>query len=498
MPGKTQRALRNSAIQGVSQVLTWSLSWVLLIMLPRFLGDEGFGTLFFALSYGTIFGTLLNLGINKYLVREVAVLNPIDKPGDEQDVFREKIRRLLGSVFAMKLALAVAVYALMAVTVVLLPYDRETVRAVWIIALAVCIGDMTLTLGSVFQGFENMMPPNFGLIAEKALTTGIAAALLLTGHGLLLVCWVYVGAAALNFAIVLGLLLRRISFRPVWDAAIMRAVFLGGLPFLIWVIFGQIYARIDAFMLSLMVDKAVVGWYGAAFRLYSTLLFIPHMLNTVVFPPLARMGADEEQGADFARASERLLNLLLFIAIPIGAGTALVAGPLVRLLYGEGPFLNTIPNLQIFGGSIVLVCIDVMLGSILISRGLQKQWAWMAVAAAAFNPVMNAWMIPLTQKLYGNGGIGAAWATLLTELLMMGGALYLMPRGILRPQSIVVGLKGLLAAALMSAAVIAVESDNLFVVIAVGAAVYVPAALLLGIPPRKDLRHLLHALKIVR
>ena len=74
----------------------------------------------------------------------------------------------------------------------------------------------------------------------------------------------------LSFALQLGWLRRLERFAFAWDYVLIRRVFLGGLPFLVWVIFGEIYVRIDVLMLSLMTSDAVVGWYGAATRLYGT------------------------------------------------------------------------------------------------------------------------------------------------------------------------------------------------------------------------------------
>ena len=105
MAGKTKRALRNTAIQAGTQVITWTLSWVLLVVLPRYLGDSGFGKLFFAISYGTIFSTLINLGMNTYVVREVAVMNPYLEKDRAQTTDEDRLGDLLGNVFALKIIL---------------------------------------------------------------------------------------------------------------------------------------------------------------------------------------------------------------------------------------------------------------------------------------------------------------------------------------------------------------------------------------------------------
>lgn len=495
MASKTRRALQNTGIQTISQIVTWTLSWFLLILLPRYLGDSGFGTLFFALSFAGIFGTLINLGVNAFLVREVAVLHPDPElPPEENARRRAGMQALLGNVLTLKVLLAAGVFLLLSVLIYCLPYDASTRQAVLVIGVGACLGSITQTLGGVFQGMERMFVPNLALIVEKTIVTGGCAWLLVNGFGLLSVCWVYTVAAGVSFALQLGLLMRQERFGFAWDRVLLRRIFVGGLPFLIWVIFGEIYIRIDVLMLSLMTSASVVGWYGAATRLYATFLFVPNILSTAVFPAMMRMGAKATDEGAFARASERVLNLLLFAVIPISFGIIVIADPLVLLLYGHGAFQNAAPNLQVLGFSVLLVSVDMALGTVLIARGKEKQWAVMAIAAAVFNPLVNLWAIPLTTRLYGNGGIGAAAATALTEVLMMAGALWLMPKGIFTRRNLQVGLKGCAIGVAMVVLLRVWGEQNLVLLIAAGALFYLPLAWLLGVLPREDLAHMRHAL----
>jgi O-antigen/teichoic acid export membrane protein len=492
---KTRIVLKNAAIQAVSQVVTWILTWILLVMLPRYLGDSQFGKLFFAITYGTIFSTLINLGVNTFLVKEVAILHATpDMPASEIAGRRTKMHALLSNVLALKLGLATAIYVIQSIVIYFLPYSVETRQAVLIIGLGTCIGAVTQTLCGAFQGLQYVLAPSVVVIIEKIIITAGCAVLLLQGHSLLSVCWVHTAGAVVSFILALSWLYRYENFTVAWDGPILRRIFLGGLPFLVWVVFGEIYIRIDVLMLSLMSSDAVVGWYGAATRLYGTLLFIPNILTTSVFPAVMRMGSDLGDEAAFSRASERLMNLVLFAAIPIATGTIAVARPLVRLLYGPGPFENAGPNLQILGVSILLVSIDVVLGTALIARGREKAWAVTAVAAAIFNPLVNLWAIPFTLRIWGNGGIGASMATALTELLMMFAALRLMPPGVFTSRNIVVGCKGCLIGVAMVALLHWWGTENLWLLIPAGAIFYLPLALLWGVLPREDFYHLRHAL----
>ena len=142
----------------------------------------------------------------------------------------------------------------------------------------------------------------------------------------------------------------------------------------------------------------------------------------------------------------------------------------------------------------MLVSINVVLGSVLIAKDKQRKWSYMAVCAAVFNPLMNLWMIPLAQNAWQNGGIGAAVATLLTELLMMAGALTLMPAGVFTTRNIVTAARAGLCAGAMIAVIMGVGFENVFLIVPVGAVVYGLLALAVRVLPPPDIYHVLHAL----
>jgi len=83
--------------------------------------------------------------------------------------------------------------------------------------------------------------------------------------------------------------------------------------------------------------------------------------------------------------------------------------------------------------------------------------------------LVNLAAIPYTLHAFGNGAIGAAVVTVATEVLMMGGALYLRPRGIFDLSIVGFVLRCVLACGVMLA------------IIALGGVVWLPAKVALGI-----------------
>ena len=476
----TGKVIKNAAFQVGSQAVTWLFAWVLLIYLPRYLGDEGFGRLFFAISFALIASIFLNLGVNTFLMREVA-----RKP--------EEAPKLLANALSLKAALSLVVYAAMMLVVRTIGVTAEAVTATDIVGLGFVIGSFGQTFTCYLQAEQRGREPAVALVVEKAITTAGSVALLLAGHGLVAVAWMHLAGYVASTVITGIALYRTIPFELAWDRVVMKRVLLGAAPFLIWIVFGEIYVRIDVLMLTIMSGDEVVGWYGAAFRLYGTMLFVPNIFMTSVFPAIARKFAKPGEEANVA--TRRTLNLMLLVAIPIGLGMTLVAAPVVELLFGLEQFAHSVENLRIFGLSMVFVCIDVVLGSVLIANDKQKQWSYAAIGAAALNPVLNLALIPWAQARLGNGGYGAAIATLATEIFMMVVAFKLLPKGVFDRASRVTALKASLAGAFMMIAVTPMEALGLVPVILGGAVAYGVAVLALRVLPKEDMAHLMHALR---
>lgn len=475
----TRKLLHNISFQMVTQATTWILTWVFTITIPRYLGDDGFGRLFFALSISMVFGVLSDLGINTYLLKEVS-----------RD--RQGAPRLLANVLAIKGVLAVLLYGALVVAVRFLNLEPETVTVTYVVGISYLVGSMGLTLASFSQGLELPSMPARALILDKALVTVFSVSALALGYGLVAVAWVFLLGSLASTGYMASRLYRMVPFGLSLDGAEARRILKGAAPFLIWIVFSEIYIRVDVLMLNQMTSDSVVGWYGAAFRLYCALLFIPNIFMITVFPVLSRKFA--ESGESAIIASRRSLNFTLLVAVPIGMGTMLVARPVVGLLFDMSQFSHTVENLEIFGLSMIFVCVDVVLGSVLIANDKQRQWSYCAIGAAGLNLGLNAWLIPRFQAYMGNGGCGAALATLLTEVFMLVCALGLMPAGIFDRSNLITAFKACLAGLLMTAVVGAVPGLGLVGMILVGGATFVAAALLLRVVPREDTAHIKHAI----
>ena len=67
-----RRVLSNTGVSFIGQIVTWVSTLALTAAYGRFLGDEKFGELFFAISFVALVGFPIEFGFNQQVVRDVA------------------------------------------------------------------------------------------------------------------------------------------------------------------------------------------------------------------------------------------------------------------------------------------------------------------------------------------------------------------------------------------------------------------------------------------
>lgn len=146
-----KRIARNTSVLLISQILGYGLSFFNIMYAARHLGVDGFGVLSFALAFTAIFGIFMDFGLRLLTVREVA---------------RDKslAPKYLSNLSAMKFAMCVITFLLIAATVSIMGYPDKTVLVVYVITLAVAMNAFTQTFYSIFQAFERMEYQSLGQI----------------------------------------------------------------------------------------------------------------------------------------------------------------------------------------------------------------------------------------------------------------------------------------------------------------------------------------------
>src|SRR5262249_21709501 len=142
---------------------------------------------------------------------------------------------------------------------------------------------------AALQGLERMEYYSLSDVLSKAVTTIATIFLLLMGYGVVMVATIMILGGLIGWG-VQHYAVRRfqpLRFHFKWPGAVWMLK--AGFPYLLISGFLAIYTQIDVIILSLILDEKSIGWYGAASRLFGTLMFVPTVFITAIFPVLSRL-----------------------------------------------------------------------------------------------------------------------------------------------------------------------------------------------------------------
>jgi O-antigen/teichoic acid export membrane protein len=425
---------KNTSIMFAQLLITWSSTFILMLFLPRYLGPVEYGRLFLATSISAIFGIFVQYG-GTYLVAK--------------DVSRslKSTPQILVDAAGLRFIFGVIAFAGMVILSVLVDYTPEVRALLLIFGVGFLFQGSITVLSGCYQGHERMEYTAAGAIAERVFQSIVAVSALLMGAKAIVMAIVGVTGGLLNF-LVLARFSRKVapSLPKINWVQVSKGVRKGA-PYFLFVVFSTIYFRIDSVMLSKMAPEEVVGWYGGAYKLFESLNFAPVIFSTALYPILSRMW--KEKGDTHKRTTQKSLELVIIIAVPISIGVIAFAEKLIQLFYGLSQYKQSVLVLQLLACGFLFFFVDMILGTLLLSSDKQRHQSLLALFAIPVNVGLNYLMIPYSQIHFGNGGLGAAFSTGITELFIMLGMLSLVPRGILEGFRFSVVIKCVSAGVLM-------------------------------------------------
>jgi O-antigen/teichoic acid export membrane protein len=468
--------VRNVSTLGTGQLFMWLCTAGLTTILPQHLGDEGLGKLSLASSLTETCGLIASLGITSYLVKEVA------RDGTAA-------RTVVLNALVMRAPLTAVAVGFAVIAAALLQYDALVTRLVYLFSIYVALSAVGSVLSGALNGMQEMRPVAVGGVLSKGAMLLLTLMLLAAGYGLegVVIAWDLAAAVMIGWYLIA--LARRGGIGGRIDLGLWRPILVGSLPFLVWQAALMVYGQVDVLMLGQLTRDAVVGWYGAAYRLISIPVFVPSIVAAAVFPALSRTASTDR--TELGVLARRSLDVVLLLTVPMALGTMMIAAPLLDFLRYPEVFRNAIPLIVILALHIPLVGADMIIGSVLIARDRQRGWAMTAVAAAVLNPSLNLLLIPYFDRAVDNGAIGAAMTTVLTETFMMLMGLAILRGEVFNRSSLRFALRCVVAGLAMTVAVWLVLNAPLPVTIIVGAIVYAAASAALGTITLRDAR-LLH------
>ena len=467
---RLRKVIGNTVISLLGQGVTWISTLVLTIAYGRFLGDVKFGELYFAITFVALVGFPIESGFNQQLTRDVA-----QEP--------TKALRYVSNILCLKVLLWLILYSCILLLSVLLGYPMEVRSLVAICGVTLLSGSIANIMSALHYAFERVVYPVVGTILEKGLSALIGVILLRHGASVQTMALVLLASSCASMLWQTTWLVRLVGIPRFIDVRLAWDLLRKSIPFLIYGVLGVIYYRIDTIMLSLVASAAVVGWYGAGYRIFDTLVFLPSLvISAIMYPVFSKLSVHSQ--SELKVAVEKSLNFLLFCGVPISIGLIVAAPNLVGFLYHQADFVNATPVMQYLAPGLLFLYINSVLTSTIISTGGERKITIMAGVALVFNLGLNLILIP--RYLH----VGAAIVTSLTELLLTIFSLLFIPRSLWPTASLKVAAKALLASVVMGVVIWLMRSYSLLAILPVAMIVYFSIAMLLGTIPREDVRAL--------
>jgi O-antigen/teichoic acid export membrane protein len=464
---------RNALYLALGQAATTALAILLTAALGRWLGAADYGTYYVLITMSTSVYLLMEWGQSLWIVRETARAP-------------ERAGELLGTALAFRVAIAIASTIPVGLLTLALGYGVHTTWLFVLLFLANAPLFLAQGYGVAFRAAERMGRDAAVSVANKVLVLGVALPALAVGWGIpgVILAQALAGGAALFMA---SALYPGMSAQPLSvSRQTARAMVLGGLPVLSMSVAGAAQPYLDAVILSQLAPAMAVGYYGAARNILGTMLAPAVILATASYP---RMSRAAHLGPEFPREVQTALRPLLWLGALGATGTLLFAETAVGLIYGSG-FAPAATILKVSAPVLFLVFIDILLGNALYAAGAAVGFAVVLAVKVLVSAGLSIVLVPVLQARTGNGGIGIALSFAASELVVLLGALVLLPRGTLTGAAVVDTARALGSAVLTVLLFWLIPSLNPWLGIALCIGTFSGASWLLGLMRRRDLEAL--------
>ncbi|MEP7325329.1 MAG: oligosaccharide flippase family protein, partial [Gemmatimonadota bacterium] len=211
---------------------------------------------------------------------------------------------------------------------------------------------------------------------------------------------------------------RHASLQLRWHWAAAAPVFRKAWPLVLHAVLGLMIYNSDLLFLRAFRSAAEVGYYVAAYTLISFLLNLGIAYSQSLLPTLTRLAVQPDQQQALYQTA---MAQVFAASFPLAIGGFLLAPGIINLVFGPG-YAPSVLALQILIGSIPIAFYRNVPQMALISAGHPKLVLRITLVAALINLALNIILIP------EHGMAGAAAATVATEVVRTGMALFFAAR----------------------------------------------------------------------
>lgn len=399
------RLARGALATLICKVAYSGLSFLVSVLLARWLGAAGYGAYAYAMAWVVLLTVPATLGMDNLLMREVAAYHVRSAWGEMRSLLRQANLAVL--LVSFGLAAAAAAFSWLFAS----RANSQVISTFWAALLLLPLISLTRLSQAALQGLDRVAQAQVPALVVHPL---LLAVLLLGAHVLVAgpltpSLGMKLNALAAGIAL-LGVvwLLRRglpeavkraapVQMKLAWVRSVLPLVFLASM--------GVVYAQADTLMLGTIKGAKAVGIYGIADGAAQLVAFFLMAVSPALAPTISRLYAahDREQ---LQRLITKSARWTLMASFPVALGLIAFGDWFLLRFFGpdfvQGQTALTILTIgQLFNVGMGSV------GYLLIMTGHERDAAKGIAVSAAVNIALNAAFIPR----WGLEGAATAAAT---------------------------------------------------------------------------------------
>ena len=366
-------------------------------------GAEEYGLFFSLLNFTFLFNILLDLGINNFTTKNVAQ-------------FPEIIPKYFGKVMTIRFLLFI-VYAVFSLSIGwMIGYDARAFSLLGFLILNQFFITLIAYIRSHFSGMLFFKTDAFISVLDRLLLILLCGSLLFgpwkaETFRIEWFVWIQTASYSITFFIALLLLIQKIGipkikFQKQFSWAIVRQ----SLPFALLILLMMIYTRTDSVMLERLHENGEYesGIYAQGFRLLDAFFMFGMIFTNLLFPLFSKMLKQKEEVSKLLQTSSKML---IWGAIALAILCFWNGEFILKLIYSSAIEDSLIP-FQLLMFTFIGMCITLIYGTFLTANGNLKFLNTISAIGLVVNVVLNLFLIP------DYGAVGAAFATLITQLMV--------------------------------------------------------------------------------
>lgn len=385
----------------VSRVISLILLFLAYTQLFRYLGPEQSGQFQFVLSYVTLFGVIIDFGIQQYIIKKTT-----------ED--RSKAKLYFHNFLMVEIILAVIVYGTLLAIAYINNYEPVVFKAIMVAGFGTALHGLSYPFLAVITSFYDLKKAALLNFISSVINVGIIFVTIWFGFSIVFLTMQQAIYAILAICLYYQFVQKFIGkpeiikgFKEI-EWSLVKTILRASLPFALLVGFSTIYNRIDVVLITKFLGYTQTGFYTAAYKFYDLIAFFPAVVSHSLYPVFSTL-MSEGKLPQVRQSLEKYLRVMSALALPMATGAMLLSEPLIRILAGE-EFVPAARVLAVLVWAPAILFIYVVVNALVISQ-LTKFATLITGANVVINIIGNLILLPRV------GVIGAAIMTIVSESL---------------------------------------------------------------------------------